>query len=189
MAIDLEPPIVATEPELADEDKLYEVVDGQIVSKKMGALELQVAARLFARLSAHVEGRGLGTAEVEMIFLLDPSTGLQRRPDVAFVSRDRWPIDEPAPRTVAWEVVPDLVVEVVSPTNRAADLAARIEEYFRAGVRQVWAVYPVQRVVYRFDAGGAGRILRGEATLDAEEVVPGFRLPLATVFRRGPGAA
>ena len=51
-----------------------------------------------------------------MLFDLTP-VQRQRRPDVAFVSYNRWPRQRRVPRTEAWEVVPNLVVEVVSPTD------------------------------------------------------------------------
>jgi Uma2 family endonuclease len=185
MATDLAPPPIAeTELRPADPDALYEVVDGRIVEKRMGALEVQTAGRLITLLLTHARQHGLGTAEMELLFLIDPASGLKRRPDVAFISRDRWPIDEPAPQAEAWDVVPDLAVEVVSPTNSASDLVEKIEDYLRVGVRQIWAVYPVQEVVHVFDSPTTARILRRDDTLEGGEVVAGFRLPLATLFRR-----
>jgi Uma2 family endonuclease len=187
MATDLAPPpIAATDLRPDDPDALYEVIDGRIVEKRMGALEVQTAGLLITHLLTHARQQGLGTAEMELLFLIDPARGMKRRPDVAFVSRDRWPIDEPAPQAEAWDVVPDLAVEVVSPTNFAGDLVEKIEDYFRAGVRQIWAVYPVQEVVHVFDSRTTAHILRRDDTLEGGEVVPGFRLPLATIFRRKP---
>src|SRR5207249_1447707 len=74
----------------------------------------------------------LGRVESEMIFRLDAATDLQRRPDVSFVSYDRWPRGRPVPRSPCWDVVPDLAVEVVSPTNSASGILVKIDEYFRA---------------------------------------------------------
>ena len=64
----------------------------------------------------------LGQAVVEVLFRLRSHPNLQRRPDLAFVSFDRWPGASGRPRSNAWEVVPDLVVEVVSPTNLAEEI-------------------------------------------------------------------
>ena len=61
----------------------------------------------------------------------------------AFDSFDRWPIDRPmSPTDEAWDVVPDLAVEVTSPIDLAEDLLHMVAEYFKAGVRMVWVVYP-----------------------------------------------
>ena len=46
-----------------------------------------------------------------------------------------------SPRTEAWDVIPDLAVEVISQSNSADEVAGKIEQYFHAGVRQVWVVY------------------------------------------------
>ena len=52
----------------------------------------------------------------------------------------------------AWDVAPDLAVEVVSPTDRAEELAEKIAEYFQAGVRLVWVVYPVFRLIHVYES-------------------------------------
>jgi len=67
--------------------------------------------------------------------LFDFGPGLsQRRPDVAYVSYDRWPRQRRVPRTQAWAVVPELVVEVISPSNTFEEVVNKVREYFRASV-------------------------------------------------------
>src|SRR5262249_12157501 len=88
-------------------------------------------------------------------------TSRQRRPDIAFVSSERWPIDRPTSlRDDAWDVVPVLAVEVISPTDRASDLLDKVIEYFQAGIRLVWIVYPSQRCIHVFEAWNRVRALR-----------------------------
>ena len=70
---------------------------------------------------------------------------------MAFVSRERWPADSPADREAAWDVIPDLAVEITSPTDLIDDLMDKIDEYF-AGVRLVWVIYPKQRKVYAYQS-------------------------------------
>jgi Uma2 family endonuclease len=187
MATDLAPSfIAATELRPDDPDALYEVVDGQIVEKAMGAFEVHCAYELMWHLSAFAREHKLGTVQMEMLFLIDRESGLRRRPDGSFVSRDRWPIRKAVPRAEAWDVVPDLAVEVVSPSNGASDVADKVRDYFRAGVRLVWVVYPVQRQVHAYDSPMSVRILAEEGSLDGGEVIPGFVLPLATLFEDEP---
>ena len=107
---------------------------------------------------------------------------LKLRPDVAFVSKARWPLRKQAPRTEAWKVIPDLAVEVVSPSNKAGELIEKMLDYQRAGVRLIWHVYPVQEVVLVFESPESVRVLNRDDTLDGGTVLPGFRLPLATLF-------
>ncbi len=183
MATVTDTPVVDAEisPDLSE--SLYEVIDGQIVEKTMGAFELQIASRLHGSLWAFVDEHGLGTSEVEMIFLIDEARCLKLRPDVAFVSRERWPIDEPAPEREAWNVIPDLAVEVVSPSNSAADMAEKVNDYFRAGVRLVWLFYPRLQIVYVYESASRMTILHVGDVLDGGDVVPGFRLPLSAIYR------
>ena len=107
---------------------------------------------------------------------------MKRRPDVSFVSSSRWPLDRGIPRTSAWDVVPDLAVEVVSPTNTAEAVLAKLEEYFRAGTRLVWVVFPDQEKVYVYESPTTVRILQAGDDLDGGAVLPGFRYSLAELF-------
>jgi Uma2 family endonuclease len=76
-----------------------------------------LASRLHGRLYPYVEDKGLGTSVTAMLFVLDAEHDLRRRPDVAFVSAARWPLDRALPGTGDWDVVPDLAVEVISPND------------------------------------------------------------------------
>jgi Uma2 family endonuclease len=183
---DLEP---ETEALPAEPEGLYEVVDGQIVEKSMGAYEAQLARLLLFELCTFLKGHELGTAEIELLFLIDKARGLKRRPDVAFVSRERWPIGRRAPHADAWDVIPDLAVEVVSPSNSASDVMRKRGQYLRAGVRQVWVVYPMEQEVLIFDGSKTARLLEREDDLEGGEVLPGFRLALSTLFDDEPPAA
>jgi Uma2 family endonuclease len=168
---------------LAEDDSLYEVVNGRRVElPPMGARPTHIASRLGRLLGTFVEDNGLGNVEVEMLFLLDEAEDLQRRPDVAFVSDERWPRRRAVPDDAAWNVIPDLAVEVVSPTDRDEAGLAKVREYFQAGVRLVWKVYPRERVVHVYESFTTIRVLTRADELDGGEVVPGFRLPLATLF-------
>jgi Uma2 family endonuclease len=167
----------------ADADVLYEVVNGQRREvPPMGAFEAHIATRLSRFLGNHAWAQRLGNVEVEMTFRLDAATDLQRRPDVSFVSYDRWPRGRPVPRTSFWDVVPDLAVEVVSPTNTATEILDKIDEFFRAGVRLVWVIYPVKEQIYVYESRTVIRVLTLGDELDGGAVLPGFRLPLATLF-------
>jgi Uma2 family endonuclease len=167
-----------------DEDTLYEVVNGQRVEPpRMGVYETWFAAVLIYELNRHQMSRPTGhVALPEMLFLIDAAADLQRRPNVAFVSYDRWPRDRRLPTASAWHVVPDLAVEVVSPSDAACEMVAKTEEYFRAGVRLVWLFFPTQRLVYVYEDRKSVRILDARDTLDGGTVLPGFALRLSSLF-------
>ncbi len=132
-----------TEP-LLNGDILYEVVDNEIREvAPMSARETRSASNLQRILGNFAWNNALGVTDVEMLFLIDKSRNLQRRPDFSYVSFERWPKGKPVPGTQAWEVVPDLAVEVVSPTNGANELREKVQDYFACGVRRVWLIYPL----------------------------------------------
>ena len=110
-------------------------------------------------LNRHVKDKSLGRAVPEMIFDFRPTVDRERRPDVAFVSFDRWASNRQVPQTRSWAVVPDLAIEIVSPTNTADEVAEKLEEYFRVGVRSVWVVYPRQIKVYAYSSPTEVRVL------------------------------
>jgi Uma2 family endonuclease len=167
-------------------DMLYEVVDGQIKEKTVGVQEGEIATLLLGFLFAFLREHKLGRVLGETMFLIDAAKGLQRRPDVAFVSRSKWPFKRRAPAMAAWDVVPDLAIEVISPTNAAVDVQAKIHEYFEAGVSRVWVVYPQQKNIHIYASPTQIRGLQLGDELDGGELIPGFRLPLAALFEDDP---
>jgi Uma2 family endonuclease len=172
------------------DEPLYEVVDGRRVElPPMGAYPTEIASILMRTIGSFASRRELGKVVVEMLFLIDPPTELQRRPDVAFISSARWPRRRPAPQSAAWDVVPDLAIEVVSPSDRAEELLAKTLEFFQAGVRAVWIVYPVQRIVHVYESFTSIRVLTRSDELLGGEILPGFVLHLDQLFQDEPEAA
>lgn len=178
-AVSLAPTVVpsAVTPPFGD-DVLYEVVNGQFVElEKMSALSGQVASKLLRKMGDFAEDRHLGQVVGDVLFPI-PNRRHQRRPDVAFISYTRWAAERPVPPTDPWPVVPDLAVEVVSPTDILDKLLKKVEAYLRAGVREVWVISPIRRMVFVFPAQGNARILTVADHLDGGDILPGFRLPL-----------
>jgi Uma2 family endonuclease len=117
-----------------------------------------------------------------MLLDLGPTVRRKRRPDVAFVSYERWPRQRRVPRAEAWDVVPNLAVEVVSPSDGGADIVDKVSEYFGVGVECVWVIFPSQEQVYVYESPSRVRILTRVDTLCGEPVLPHFRLPLTALF-------
>ncbi len=163
-------------------DILYEVIDGKIVEcPPMGAFEVDVASILFGYLVHFTHAQKLGRVEAEMLFHLE-AVGRKRRPDLAFVSYGRWPRKKRVPRAEAWDVVPELPIEVVSASNTAEEILTKVREYFRAGCKRVWVVYPTEQQIYVYQSPTQARILTSADELDGEDILPGFRLPVASLF-------
>ena len=182
MASVTEAPVVEAESLSDLPDTLYEVIDGQIVEKTMSAFETDSASILIEHLAHFLHGRGLGRVQSEMLFLIDQARNLKLRPDLAFVSAGRWPIRKRVPLTEAWDVIPDLAIEVISRSDGAGEMMGKTLEYQQAGVSVVWHVYPIQEVVLVFELPDVVRLLKRDDTLEGGTVLPGFKLPLATLF-------
>ena len=175
-------PLPRTKLSRADFDRFYEVVNGDRVENlPKGNYENQVASIILHALIAFTQPRRMGWAILENLFVLDPVRGNRRRPDIAFVSRQRWP-HRRVPDGEAWDVVPDLAVEVISVSNAHQEILTKLEEYFRAGVLLVWVIYPELQQAHVYSAPTNPRILKRTDELSGEEVIPGFRLPVATLF-------
>jgi Uma2 family endonuclease len=175
-------------PPQDDRDTLYEIVHGQRVEKPaMSAYASLIGFQLAHHVQSFLEQCKRGRAVTEIIFGLGKD--LQRRPDAAYISFERWPEDRLPPHTDPWPVIPNLAIEVVSKSNPAEDLLDKLEEYFRAGVELVWIVYPRQRHVYVYESPTQVHIVNVTEELDGGKVLPGFRLPLATLFGAVPKSA
>ena len=168
------------------DDELYEIIDGQRIElPPMSAYSATLASRVVRKVGVFVDGQSLGEVVGEVLFRLPLEKDLKRnrRPDAAFVSYDRWPADRPRPtRDNAWDVVPDLAVEVTSPSDLADDQQQKIIEYFQAGVRLVWVVYPEQRFIHVYEAPDHIHVVTEAGILDGGIVLPGFQLPLDKLF-------
>jgi Uma2 family endonuclease len=101
-------------------------------------------------------------------------------PDVAFVSVKKAAV---APPTL-FEIAPDLVVEVVSPTDRMTDVDEKVATYLAMGVSLVWVVLPRRQVVVEHTAAEPGitREYGNRDELNGGGILPGFRLPLSEIF-------
>ena len=127
-----------------------------------------------------VSERGLGrifAAETGFLIARDPDT--VRAPDCAFVRGDRLP--GPLPRRFV-PLAPDLVVETISPEDRARQVKEKVAEWLAAGVRLVWVVHPARRTVTVHRRGRRPLVLRDDAVLDGETLLPGFRLALRRLW-------
>jgi Uma2 family endonuclease len=168
----------------------YEIIAGRRVElPPMSAYASRISSRLVTKLNDFALSRGVGEAVMETLFRFPVPVERNRRPDVALVSYARWPLDRPQPEADnAWDVVPDLAAEVISPNDMAEDLLERVEEFFRAGVQLVWVVYPRRRLIHVYESLTRIHVLTRADTLDGGSVLPGFQLALAALFPEEPPA-
>jgi Uma2 family endonuclease len=164
------------------EDRLYELVDGTLVEKVMGTPESFVAGVLFFHLRLFLGQADLGFAlPPDGVLRMMPD--LVRIPDVSFVSWDRCPTRRVPGEAVAG-LVPDLAAEVLSPGNTPAEMDRKLRDYFFAGVRLVWVVDHRKRRVTVYTSPDDLVRVSADRYLDGRDVLPGFRLPVRTLFDR-----
>lgn len=150
--------------------------------KDMGGRHGELAADLLTDLNVFVRPRNLGRLySSDTRFVLFRAPDVYVKPDVAFVRTDRLPPE--AERAGVMALAPDLAVEVVSLHDRFADVMGKVDLYRQAGVPLIWLVEPRGRTVTIYAGDAEPRVLTDADTLDGGDVLPGFALPVATIFR------
>ena len=171
--------------ELSDRKvRLCELVDGILVEKVMGAYESLVAVELIRLIATFVKKHKLGVVLGEA-GLLKLAPGLIRIPDVAFLSKKKFPGGR-FPRASAWSLAPDLAIEVVSKGNTKKEMNEKLHDYFDAGSKLVWYVYPKLRQVEVYTGPTAKRIVKHDQMLDGGDALPGLEVNLRELFAELP---
>ena len=185
------PPGTATERDLIRKRgrprKLYELVHGTLVEKPMGSPEAFLAAELI-----RILGRHLDQADVGFLYapdaLIEVMPKLVRGPDVSFVSWQQLP-ERTVPTEPISGYVPELAVEILSPSNTRGEMKVKLKEYFLGGVKLVWIIDPKTQTAEAYTAPDAKTAIPADGTLEGGDVLPGFRLPLAKLFEKFAPAA
>jgi Uma2 family endonuclease len=142
-----------------------------------GAAQLNLAAEL--KFQGERRGHGKARTEVGVILWRDPDTVYG--PDAVFVASASLPLE--LSKEGYLETIPDLVIEVRSKNDTDAEIAAKVKDYRKAGVRVIWVANPATETVTEYRKGKKPRVFKGADTLTLEDVIPGFQMPLAEVFR------
>ena len=113
-------------------------------------------------------------------FLLSSDPDTVRAPDVAFVRRER--LEEVGEVEGYWPGAPDLVVEVISPSDNYSEVEGKVADWLEAGTRMVVVVEPRRRKVRVHCSASQIRVLGEGEVLEGGEVVPGWKLPIDELF-------
>lgn len=157
-----------------------ELVNGRILQMpppgdEHGSVQLLIGAALLAFVSIHKLGRV--RAEVGIYVSRVPDT--VRAPDAVFISNERYAQKE---TSAFLDIAPDLVVEVLSPGNTWEEMTQKMREYFAIGVRLVWIVSPSSRAVFAYRSLTDVREFAATDELPGDDVLPGFSVPVASLF-------
>lgn len=183
--------VVATPPRLtADEffrlhgdESNVELVRGTVVKYPMpGAEHGAVASAADFELRAFVRANGLGRV-MSNDTLIRLSADTSRGADVCFLSYSKLAADQKLPKGML-EVVPELVVEVRSPSDLWTDVLAKVVDYIRAGVLVVVVLDPKTQSASVFRSGTRQETFERDAELTVPDVLPGFAVPVARFFEQ-----
>lgn len=166
---------------MPDDGNRYELVEGVLrMMSPAGFRHGRIAAKLLRRIGTHVEEHGLGeTSAAETGFLVGRHPDTVLAPDIAFVSSDRL---RPYFGHVGYlPLAPDLVAEVVSPSDRASEIEAKVQAWLNAGARLVLVVAPQDATVREYRPDRPVDI-HASGSIDLDDVVTGFRLDVAELF-------
>lgn len=164
------------------ERRLYELVDGTLVEKSMGWQESLLAGILLHWLHGYLDIHriGVATGPDGMTRLFGDTV---RGPDVAFVAWDRMPNGQ-IPIAPIPDLVPNFVIEVLSPSNTYAEMSRKRREYFHAGVELLWMVDHRTRTVAVFRAAQDATVYTDSDIIDGGNVLPGWQVNIAELFSR-----
>jgi Uma2 family endonuclease len=168
---------------LPEDGYLHELVNGELVmSPKNDFYHGDICSELLSVMRLFVTPKRLGA-------ILDSSTGFWmknrncRAPDISFVRRARLQaLGFKRSTRSFFPGAPDLAVEILSPHNTRADIDARLKDFFESGARLVWVIDPQSQSAEVCHSLTERRVVGHDGLLEGEDVLPGFRYPLAGLF-------
>jgi len=170
---------------LSDDSYRHELSVGLLVAEPLPSHRHDRTRRRLERLlEAFVECHQLGEVFGEAGYVLARDPDTVRGPDLSFVSRARLSNFDDGR---FFSGAPDLAVEILSPSNRPAEMHAKVADYLTAGARLVWVVDPERRSVTTYRELLAPRVLQLNESLSGEDVLPGLSIALEAIFRGSKG--
>jgi len=169
---------------LPEDGYLHEVVDGELImSPKNDFYHSRICMRLSAALHAFAVEHRLGA-------VLDSSTGFWmnnrncRAPDVSFITKQRLDHAGFKPSTRKFlPGAPDLAAEILSPNNTREEINQRFKDFFGSGTQIAWVINPDLQMVEVCRSLLRRELLGPGASLDGENLLPGFNYPIANLFK------
>ncbi|HEY0376729.1 MAG TPA: Uma2 family endonuclease [Pyrinomonadaceae bacterium] len=170
---------------LPDDGNKYEVMKGELVVSPAGIEHEEIGVRLIVALAGFVRKQKLGVVCGSSAGYWMHPEGSQPRnflsPDVSFIAKERLGGAKRAPKKF-FDGAPDLVVEILSPSDTVERLHDKIVDYFENGARLLWVVNPEEQFVPVYHSSQPDQLLRGADTLSGEQIIPGFTLPVSELF-------
>jgi Uma2 family endonuclease len=167
---------------MPDDGFRYELINGELHQMAPAGFEHgKTTIRVAVSLSQYVDAHNLGIVlAAETGFRLETEPDTVRAPDAAFIARQR--VEAAGDVKGYWPGAPDLVVEVISPNDLYTEVEEKVADWLNAGTRMVIVVNPRRHSVNVHCPAADVRVLTENDTLDGDDVVPGWRLPVRDIF-------
>ena len=169
---------------LPETKQRYEVIDGEMIvmSPSPTPDHQRIALNLSLQLAPFIREHHLGELFIAPLDVLITRSPLQtRQPDLLFVSTSRRAIIGPQ----QIEGGPDLIIEILSPSNTRADMELKLQDYWQVGVQECWLVSPearsievIQRGAEHFERSG----LYGIGDMIVSGVLPNLHLRVEEIW-------
>jgi Uma2 family endonuclease len=167
--------------ELRHDPYRFALIEGELYRMPgAGGTHGLVTTNCAGYLVAFAKPRRLGGVFTETGFRLSPDQETTLFPDVAFVRAPRMPPPDRLDRFL--QLVPDLAVEIVSPTDYPTLVDTKLAVYAAAGTPEVWVLRPKEQTVQIVRHGRTVATLGSEETLDGGDLLPGFSIKVADLF-------
>lgn len=160
-------------------DRLLELINGEIVEKVPTELHGLIQVNIATELRNYTKPRTLGRVTAEPRHQTPDDRYNSRLPDIAFTSKER---ALPLVTRGAVQQMPDLAVEIKSPDDSLRKMREKAAYYLANGTHLVWIVLPEKRLVEIYRANDEVDVLTENDSLDGEDVLPGFTLPVRDIF-------
>jgi Uma2 family endonuclease len=165
---------------LPKDGRKYELIDGDLLMSPVGMTHSDICIHLSTLLNVFVRRKKLGKVfDSSMGYRLSRAVLLS--PDVSFVSKTRLSEIMLAPDKFL-QGAPDLVVEVLSPSDSVKIIETKIDKYFEHGTSLAWLVDSKRHTVTVYTLDGVTKLTRGADSLTGGNVLPGFRCKISQIF-------
>ena len=169
---------------LPEDGFIHELVQGELViSPKNDPFHGDICVGLSTALKNFVEAGRLGA-------VWDSSTGFWmnnrncRAPDISFIPKERLrKLGIKRSSRKFFPGAPDLAIEVLSPNNTRTEINERLADFFSSGTQIAWLIDPDTESVEICHSVAERRRIGLDAELDGEKLLPGFRYPVAELFK------
>ena len=175
-------PGTATEADLLKpHGRVCELIDGVLVEKASGNRESMLAVYIGTLLGNYIEPDDMGVI-LGAGGLIRAGADQLRSPDVTFIPWSSFPNGELPEDEAYWSVAPGLIVEVLSPGNTAAEIDRKLSELFSVGCKLAWVIDPATKSAKVYTSAKKFKEFDSSGILDGGKVLPGFKVPLASLF-------